>query len=148
MRIYFDNCCYNRPYDDQTQIRIALETQAKLYIQKLIVERKVDLVFSYISWFENDMHPHDIKRESIADFFQNAVLFFDETHANIVEQHAKEIMNIGIKQKDALHIACAVNAHCDYFITTDDEIIKKYQAKDIIVINPINFIKILEAQNA
>lgn len=47
--IYLDNCCYNRPYDDQSQIRINLETQAKLYIQKLIVDKKIELVYSYMS---------------------------------------------------------------------------------------------------
>ena len=26
MRIYLDNCCFNRPYDDQSQLRILLET--------------------------------------------------------------------------------------------------------------------------
>lgn len=31
MKIYLDNCCYNRPYDDQSQVRIQLETQAKLF---------------------------------------------------------------------------------------------------------------------
>ena len=33
MRIYLDNCCYNRPYDDQSQMRVFLESQAKLHIQ-------------------------------------------------------------------------------------------------------------------
>ena len=32
MRIYLDNCCYNRPFDEQTQLRIRLETEAKLPI--------------------------------------------------------------------------------------------------------------------
>ena len=36
MRVYLDNCCYNRPYDDQSQLTISLETQAKLQIQKMI----------------------------------------------------------------------------------------------------------------
>lgn len=36
MRVYFDMCCYNRPYDDQSQIKVSLETQAKLHIQNLI----------------------------------------------------------------------------------------------------------------
>jgi len=31
-RIYLDACCLNRPFDDQTQLRIALETQAILAI--------------------------------------------------------------------------------------------------------------------
>ena len=28
-RIYLDNCCFNRPYDDQTNPKIRLEAQAK-----------------------------------------------------------------------------------------------------------------------
>ena len=47
MRIYLDNCCYNRPYDDQSQLRISLESQAKLYVQELIREDKFELVASY-----------------------------------------------------------------------------------------------------
>ena len=33
-KIYLDNCFYNRPYDDQTQLKISLQTQAKLQVQK------------------------------------------------------------------------------------------------------------------
>ncbi|GHT87315.1 hypothetical protein FACS1894137_14420 [Spirochaetia bacterium] len=51
VRVYIDNCSYNRPYDDQNQIKIALEAQAKLYIQRLITEKKLDLVFSF---YRND----------------------------------------------------------------------------------------------
>ena len=32
MKLYLDNCCYNRPYDDQTQERIHLEGEAVLAI--------------------------------------------------------------------------------------------------------------------
>lgn len=53
MRVYLDNCCYNRPYDDQTQIRIYLETEAKLYIQDMIKNGGLDLVTSYILEYEN-----------------------------------------------------------------------------------------------
>ena len=30
MRVYLDNCCYNRPFDDQGQLKVLLETLAKL----------------------------------------------------------------------------------------------------------------------
>ena len=53
MKIYLDNCCFNRPYDDQTQIRISLETQAKLYLQDLVKKKELSLVTSYILWYEN-----------------------------------------------------------------------------------------------
>ncbi len=32
LKIYLDNCCYNRPYDDQSQLKVSLEAQAKLEI--------------------------------------------------------------------------------------------------------------------
>ncbi len=30
MKIYLDNCCCNRPFDDQSHLRIRLEAEAKL----------------------------------------------------------------------------------------------------------------------
>ena len=36
MRVYLDNCCYNRPFDDQTQLKVRLETEAKLFVQQLM----------------------------------------------------------------------------------------------------------------
>jgi len=53
MRVYLDNCCYNRPFDDQNQIRIHLEAQAKLYVQSQIKDSKIELVWSYILDYEN-----------------------------------------------------------------------------------------------
>ena len=39
MRIYLDNCCYNRPFDDQSQLKIKIKTEAKLYIQQEILNQ-------------------------------------------------------------------------------------------------------------
>jgi len=40
MRIYLDNCSFKRPFDAQLQLKIKLETEAKLSIQsaKLVVD--------------------------------------------------------------------------------------------------------------
>lgn len=38
MRIYLDNCCYNRPFDDQAQLCVCLETVAKLAVQLMMAE--------------------------------------------------------------------------------------------------------------
>lgn len=57
MRVYLDNCCFNRPFDDQKQIRIRLETEAKLEIQQKILQNKIELAWSYILDFENEMNP-------------------------------------------------------------------------------------------
>ena len=44
MGVYLDNCSYNRPYDDQSQMRIHLETQAKIHIQDMIRQEQVTQV--------------------------------------------------------------------------------------------------------
>lgn len=68
--VYLDNCCFNRPYDDQTQLKISLEAQAKMYVQRLIVEKKLDFVYSFISVFANDCNPFGNRKKSVADFFE------------------------------------------------------------------------------
>lgn len=50
-----------------------------------------------------------------------------------------------LKPKDALHLACAIEAQCAYLLTTDKFFIKRTSRLDkIVVINPLNFISILE----
>ncbi|MFZ4618496.1 MAG: hypothetical protein ACOYM2_20210 [Rectinemataceae bacterium] len=48
MRVYLDNCVFNRPFDDQGQLIISLKTQAKLAIQEQIRAGALELVWSYI----------------------------------------------------------------------------------------------------
>ena len=51
-------------------------------------------------------------------------------------------MQHGIKKLDSLHIACAIRANADYFLTTDDGILKKVALiQNIRVTDPIGFIK-------
>lgn len=136
--VYLDNCCYNRPYDDQTQIRISLETQAKLHIQKLIVEKKINLVYSYISVYENSKNPNLARRLSITDFFDQATVFVDALKSDEVIAIASGIMKTGIKKMDALHVASAIVGKADYFLTTDMRLLK-YSTDKIHIINPIDF---------
>jgi len=68
MKIYLDTCCFNRPYDDQNQIKIELETLAKLNIQKKIIEEKHDLIWSYIINYENSETPFNERKENIGEW--------------------------------------------------------------------------------
>ncbi len=144
MKIYLDNCCYNRPYDDQTQIGISLETQAKLYVQDLIKKRKIELVTSYVLWYENSQNPYETKRTAIGEFIQkNSTEHVDIEKADEIKHKAKEIMKKGIKMKDAYHVACAIFSSCDYFLTTDNRLLK-YRTTEIQMLNPVDFIRRLE----
>jgi len=144
MKLYLDNCSYNRPFDNQNQMRIYLETQAKLHIQKLIQAGSLLLAVSYVSRYENGNSPHSKNKITIEKFFGNATTFVDIDKADIIETKANEIMQYGVKAKDALHISCAIEAKCDYFITTDDGILKKYKVGEIKVCSPVEFVNIWE----
>ncbi len=143
IKVYLDNCCYNRPYDDQDQLRVFLETQAKLQIQNYISTKKLGLVISYISEFENSKNPHESRRDTISDFFKNAEIFVDKSNFDLVGEKSIEIMKTGIREMDALHVAAAIIGKADYFITTDIRLLK-YQTNEIIMINPIDFIRNVE----
>jgi len=143
MKIYMDNCCFNRPFDDQTNIRIKIETEAKLYIQEKIIKKEIELAWSYIIDYENRFNPFEERKDAIDKWKSHAIIDIIET-SNIIN-NAELIQNLGVKSKDALHVACAVEAQCDYFLSTDDLLLKKLSGFDKIeALNPLPFLTVLE----
>ena len=102
------------------------------------------MAVSYVSRYENGNSPYSKNKIAIEKFFEQATTYVDIDKADIAEKRANEIMEYGVKSKDALHISCAIEAKCDYFITTDDGILRKYRNGDIKVCSPIEFINIWE----
>jgi len=138
MRVYLDNCCFNRPFDDQSNIMNRMESDAKLFIQEQIKNGIINLVWSSVNEFENNDNPSFEKRERIAVWKQIAV-----EHCNLNEtilDKALELEKIGLRSKDALHIACAIFAKADFFITTDKKILNK-DVSGISLANPITFVE-------
>lgn len=136
-RIYLDNCCFNRPYDDQSNLKIELETRAKLRIQEMIVAGRLELVSSYILEYENDDNPYVERRFAIENFLGLAATNINESED--VLNIANAAKNTGLKTKDALHVACAIMAKCDYLVTTDSRFMK-YTDSRIKMISPIEFV--------
>ncbi len=144
MKIYLDNCTFNRPFDKQSSIRIRIEAEAKLFIQQKIKEKELELIWSYILDFENNQNPFQERRMAINRWKQYFVV--DVVESESLLDIAKSIMNSGIKAKDALHIASAIEGGAEYFITTDDGILKKAEHyNNVAIINPTEFVKILDA---
>ena len=137
IKVYLDVCCYNRPYDDQTQLRIQLESSSKLMIQTLITEEEIDLTWSYVVEFENAKNPYTEIKNTILAFKQYATEII--TPSQSIEDTAVILQSNGFKAYDSLHISCALHAGCDYFITTDDKVLNK-QYNGIEIIDPVVFI--------
>ena len=144
MRIYLDNCCYNRPYDDQSMLAVAIEAKCKLYIQNLIRQNKYDLVSSYMLRYECSQNPYEMRKETIMQFIDNhAHIYVGDERKAIIEEMAQPIMQTGIKFKDACHVATAIYAGCGYFISTDKRLLK-YKTEQIKMVTPTEFVSELE----
>jgi len=140
MKIYLDICCFNRPFDNQSQTRIRLESEAKLRIQDDILEGKFQLVWSYILDAENSENPFQERRRLIWKWRESAII--NVRYNSTIFERAKYLSRLGLRDKDALHVSCALSEKSKYFLTTDDKIIKKGKfIENIIILNPIEFVR-------
>ncbi len=145
MKIYLDNCCFNRPYDDQTYLPVRLETEAKLEIQAKIKSGHLSLGWSYILDFENSENPFLERRVEILKWREMADSFADESDEILIMM--KELVNVGLKPLDALHVACAVSLNCQFFLTVDKGVLKKTnEFQKLKIMNPVTFILEWEAE--
>ena len=143
MRIYLDMCCFNRPYDDQTQSRIRIETEAKVVIQEKIKNAEYELIWSSILEFECAKNPFDEHRIAILNWRSIAsTMIMIDKH---VLERTKSLMNHGIGEYDALHVSCAMAGKADVFITTDDRLLKRLQTYNgVMAMLPQNALAFLE----
>ena len=138
MKVYLDNCCFNRPFDDQSQIRVRLESEAKMAIQTQILEGNLKLIWSYMMDFENNANPFQERKIRINEWRFLAVSIVDATEDLISD--ATSFMNLGLKNKDSLHLACAKLGNADIFFTTDDQVLnRRREIHDFQLLNPVEF---------
>ena len=140
MLLYMDICCFNRPFDEQLQSKIYLETEAKLFIQSKIKDGLFSIAWSYMLDYENTANPNIDAKQSIQKWEHIASQIVLVSEKIIV--YAKKLQASGFGVKDSIHISCAVEAKAKYFLTVDKNILKKRKTvnEDIIVLNPVEFI--------
>lgn len=123
MRIYLDNCVLNRPFDDQSAKRVRAETLAVETIFDLILNNKLDLVWSSAIEVENLKNPTSERRQWVSGWKSFAIIEIRLTEN--VRYESRRLIQLGLKLADAIHIAMAVSGAADYFVTTDDRILKR-----------------------
>lgn len=137
---------FNRPFDNQSHIRIRLETEAKLFIQDKIKNNQLELMWSYILEVENAHNPHDERRNTIIKWKEIANFHITETES--ILSNARKLAEFGVKTKDALHVASAIEGKANYFLTTDDQLLSATNRSGMIkALNPVEYIKVLENDN-
>ena len=125
MKIYLDLCVYNRPFDDQHQLRIVVETLEFIFLLGKVIDGEIVTINSFVLEDENSKNPSVDRKAKIADFLEIATEYVD--YDKSIENNAKQLESYGIMAMDALHIACAKKARADFFVTCDDLLVKKWE---------------------
>ena len=140
MRVYLDNCVFNRPFDDQTQSRIRSETKAILYILQEIAAGGIELIWSHVNDTENHRNENEEVKRLIFGWKEVARIEILETE-NLLRR-ADLLLELGLSVGDALHVAAAAEGNADLFLTTDDKLIRKVaEFEGVIVVNPTEAIE-------
>jgi hypothetical protein len=131
MKVYLDVCCWNRPFDDQSQNRVRVEAEAVLGILEMAQSGRLEIVDSDIIDDELWQMPDNEKRGKVELLLTIASSHVALTQA--VEQRAMELQKRNFTPLDALHLASAESAFVDFFLTTDDDLIHRSRRADLKV---------------
>lgn len=139
MKIYLDNCCYNRLFDDRSNIKNYLEREAILIIMQKAYEGEDEIIGSDILDIEISKIVSPEKRGNVEGVYKALISNTKELDEKI-EDRAKEIMQISnIRAFDSLHLA---SAEAEILLTTDMKFLrncKKIFCK-VDVKNPIEYV--------
>lgn len=126
MRIYLDNCCLQRPLDNQTHPRVRIETEAVFGILAAVQVKELFMVGSEALDYEVGRIPDEARRNEVFAVLALASEYLKVTDA--VENLALTFEQRGVLAMDAVHLALASIAKVDFFCTCDDQLFKKAQS--------------------
>jgi len=122
-RVYLDVCALCRPFDDQGQMRIRLETDAVQLILGHVRAENLDLIVSRV---------HDIEIVAISDLAERTHLELMlhqigkrvNPDLSLTRHRAEEFVQQGFGPADAAHLAWAEQTGAD-FVTCDDRLLRR-----------------------
>ena len=141
-KIYLDVCCLNRPFDDQTQPRIRLESEAVMTIIDWCQSGDWKMINSSAIIAELNQTPNIERLQNAKKLL--AVAKIKVITSSSVEERAVELQKMGFSGYDATHIASAERSQADIFLTTDDRLLKKArknsQSITVNINNPVQWL--------
>ena len=121
MLIYLDMCCLKRPFDDQTQSRIRLESEVVLSLIS-IDDGSVEFVRSSVLMLENSLNPVPERALRVDRWLKESPIW-KPSDADQFISRVRELMHAGMKNFDASHVASAELAGADIFVSVDDRLL-------------------------
>jgi predicted nucleic acid-binding protein len=138
-------CSLKRPFDDQTQARIAVETGAVLAILHAVEDGRLTAIRSTAHELENLRNP-DLRRARAVAAWMDGLNPLQQASAAI-KGRAGQLMEKGLRLMDAFHLAWAEHLGADVLITVDDQFLSRGRTVEdtmVRVIDPITLIEELK----
>jgi predicted nucleic acid-binding protein len=143
--VYLDTCTWCRPFDDQMQDSIRVETSAFYEIMLHVDRKDIKIVYSDTLLAEIEDISDEAKRERVRMLVKRGTSLSVKLDEG-VKKIAVVIERIcGLHGGDALQVASAKIGGAKYFITTDEGILERAKCiskkTGIFIINPKNFVE-------
>lgn len=145
MKVYLDCCSLQRPFDDKSQPRIAVEAEAVLVILALCESDHLKLLSSEALLFEISRIPDQVRKYDALAILKIAKEIIELTPE--LEALARKLRASGLKPLVALHLASAFPSKVDYFCTCDDKFLKKaksFEGLNTKVVSPTELVMELD----
>src|SRR3954451_15563727 len=142
MRVSLDMCCLKRPFDDLSQPRIRIESEAVLSLLAA-PETILEFVRGPAHDLENNQNPLAWRAARVLSWLQSRPTA--TLPDPLLQARTAELMSEGIKAFDAFHIASAALAKCNVFCTTDDRLLaagrRHASPIGLRVVNPVDLVR-------
>ncbi len=141
MKVYLDACCLNRPFDDQSQPRVRLETEAISLILEKIHRHEWQWVASDALFFEVNQNPDAENCQRVRALLSGAGDVVGINYGAL--SRAGQFEQSGLDAYDALHLAIAESSAVDVLLTTEDRFVKLVQRESLttlLVANPVRWL--------
>jgi predicted nucleic acid-binding protein len=137
--VYLDVCALSRPFDDQSFLRIRLETEAVNLILSKVQEGRFRLAVSSVHLAEIRAISDPLERLKLLSIIEKYGVLLDIDKAK-ARKRAEELVSLGFGPADAAHVAFAEKGNAS-FITCDDKLLKKCvkYAKVVWCGSPVRF---------
>ena len=140
--IYLDYNCFQRRFDDSSQMRIQMEALACQELFNRAEAQKISIAWSFMHEDETLLCPFPERRDFVLELSticQTRIAPEETIYslAQILIQQGK------FSAKDILHVACAIHAQAKFFLTCDDALLRqtKKLALSLEVMNPVDYIQ-------
>jgi coenzyme F420-reducing hydrogenase alpha subunit len=144
VKVYFDLCVYNRPFDDQIQPRIMIESLGVVTIMALIGGKQIHSINSFVLDYENRKNPNPERRSFIEKLLAESSEFIRPNDS--IAKRAWELERKGIMGMDAFHVACAEQARADYFVSCDDVLVRRLGGVEDLKVRALSLLEFISRE--